>query len=228
MVRDFDFAPVNRLSKRPGKYPEPKPTRPHITKPAQSTRPAAPKKQHIASSQSGARSTLIDYHPLSNARAADQPHPIASRSTQPQAPHRASTRTPDAPAAQRINHKRTTLPSSTSPRVPQEAKRKKRIDKKTVLSAVSVFFAIILMSSGLLFPLLQNPSVSIVLYIVVALVFRLKSRVNFSIALLLLLAIPVLLLIGQQALAETYAIFCFYFLVIGVIWATLELRNAND
>jgi hypothetical protein len=226
MIRDFDFRPVNRLRKKPGQPPAPVPARPNSPKHSHAGRQVAPKQSHKPSTDKPVdetRSSLIDYHPLSNARVPEQLQATPRRQRQ-QVP---STNQKPRPAL----HDDDDIPWISKPApidIRRKSNRKKRIDKKTILSAVSVFIVIILLSSGLLFPLLQNPSVTIVLYIIAALILRLKSRVSFSIALLLLLAIPILLLMRQQGLAETYAIFCFYFLVVGVISATLELRNSND
>ncbi len=108
----------------------------------------------------------------------------------------------------------------------ESPKKKSWFSIRTVLGVFLSFIGILLIMTGLFTPLLQQPHIVVGLYIPIALIFKLKSQTSFTLALLLLLAIPILIIIGQQPLAETYAIFSFYFLVVGVLMATFELRSS--
>ena len=64
-------------------------------------------------------------------------------------------------------------------------------------------------------------------YALVALIFRLSSQRFFRSALICLILIPTLSALRRGALAETFAIFAFYFLAIGVIRAMFELKSQS-
>lgn len=148
--------------------------------------------------------SLRDYHPLTPRRPKPEPQPAQPKPVNP---------VNEAPAAQ--------------PLPVQDKKQRKFLNKRTILGALLTMAGIIVMAGGLLTPLLQNPHIAVALYIPVALIFKLKSQTSFTLALLLLIAIPILIVFKQEALAETYAVFCFYFLVIGVVMAAFELRTSS-
>lgn len=60
-------------------------------------------------------------------------------------------------------------------------------------------------------------------YLIIVLVFQIASRRIFLLALITLTSIPLLLAFHKTALADTYAIFAFYFMAIGLIRAVIEL-----
>ncbi len=118
--------------------------------------------------------------------------------------------------------------STDHPIMPKVDKKQpgRRIKIRTILLALGLIVLIGLAAIGLVEPLIDKPHITAVLYVLVAIIFKIKSRISFVIALFLLLAIPILLLIDRRALAETYAIFCFYFLVVGITMAFFELRTS--
>ncbi len=64
-----------------------------------------------------------------------------------------------------------------------------------------------------------------------AITFKLSSRISFGLALAVLVMVPVFTTIQQKALAENYAVYTYYLLVIGVVTAAIELyreRPARD
>ncbi len=63
----------------------------------------------------------------------------------------------------------------------------------------------------------------IALYFASAILWRIESERTFLVALLLLMATAVLSFLRNDALAEEYAVYAYYFLVIGVITAIIEL-----
>jgi hypothetical protein len=64
----------------------------------------------------------------------------------------------------------------------------------------------------------------VVLYAGVA-IWRLPSQVSFGLGLLTLVLVPIFTLLGRTILAENYAVYAYYFLVIGVVQAVWELRR---
>ncbi|MFA6383021.1 MAG: hypothetical protein WCX17_01185 [Parcubacteria group bacterium] len=62
-------------------------------------------------------------------------------------------------------------------------------------------------------------------YLGLSIIWRLSSRVSAVIALLFLIAEPFLLYFKNDALAETFAVYAFYFLVITVFQEVLWLKH---
>lgn len=62
----------------------------------------------------------------------------------------------------------------------------------------------------------------LILFLLFWVYFRIDSRISFWAALLLLLWIPLLLILEQNAFAETLSIYLYYFLIIGVIFSICE------
>jgi len=116
-----------------------------------------------------------------------------------------------------------TIPPKLTPRSKQKLKLNNST-KKNVLTAAIIFVLMLLSATGIFIPVLQNPHIVIAAYIFIAIIFRLNSRISFTLALCFLVLVPPLRLVDQQGLADIYTTFCFYFLIIGVITATLELR----
>lgn len=67
----------------------------------------------------------------------------------------------------------------------------------------------------------------ILAYFGLALIWKLDSRISASLALFFLVATPILLILKNDVLAETSAIYAYYFLVITVIQLVLELKNGQ-
>lgn len=68
------------------------------------------------------------------------------------------------------------------------------------------------------------PDAVIGLYAMAAILFGFESSWSFIFALILLVAIPLMNLLGQTVLAQDYAVYAFYFLVLGVAGSLFELR----
>lgn len=66
---------------------------------------------------------------------------------------------------------------------------------------------------------------AITFFIIVMVIFRLQSFFPFLLALISLAAIPILLIVKNNEIAETFAIAAYYFLMIGVIKEIVSLRK---
>lgn len=62
-------------------------------------------------------------------------------------------------------------------------------------------------------------------YGVAAVILRLPSRIIFSSALICLIIVPVTTTLSRATLADTFSVMTFYFLLIGLVRAGLELRR---
>lgn len=101
-------------------------------------------------------------------------------------------------------------------------KRKQWFNRKNLVSNAIV---LVFLSVAETIPfLLANPHIIAGLYVLLALVLRLESKRTFGLALIFLIAVPLLTVLGQQPLAEIYATLSYLFLVIGVLTAMLELK----
>lgn len=58
-------------------------------------------------------------------------------------------------------------------------------------------------------------------------IWRLPSQLSFGLGLLTLVLVPAFTLLKREVLAENYAVYAYYFLVIGVVQAILELRRSR-
>lgn len=65
----------------------------------------------------------------------------------------------------------------------------------------------------------------IAMYFMVSVLFSIESKFSFGIALFFLASVPIFLSLGYEASAENYAVFAYFFLVIGVILSLLEIRK---
>lgn len=66
---------------------------------------------------------------------------------------------------------------------------------------------------------------AVILFLAIMIIFKLKSFIPFFLALISLVAIPILLIIKNNEAAETVAIAAYYFLTIGVIKEIASLRK---
>ncbi|MFA5993706.1 MAG: hypothetical protein WC823_01975 [Parcubacteria group bacterium] len=67
----------------------------------------------------------------------------------------------------------------------------------------------------------------ILLYFGLSLVWRISSRISAALALVFLASCPVLLMLGQDALAETMAVQAYYLLVVTVVLQLVELKQGT-
>lgn len=67
----------------------------------------------------------------------------------------------------------------------------------------------------------------ILIYFGISLLWKLTSRISASFALFFLASCPILLILKNDSLAETFAIYAYYFLVITVVSEIVELRRDN-
>lgn len=67
----------------------------------------------------------------------------------------------------------------------------------------------------------------ILAYLGISLVWSLSSRIATSLALLFLVCVPVWLILKADALAETFAIYAYYFLVVAVVGEIGALGKEN-
>ena len=93
------------------------------------------------------------------------------------------------------------------------ASKLKRLKKRDYLKFVSILLILIYsLSKGI------NPiNFFILAYALVSILFVIESRIAAGIALLFLTSCPILLIFKKEAMAETIAIYAYYFLVITVI-----------
>jgi hypothetical protein len=88
--------------------------------------------------------------------------------------------------------------------------------------------AVLLVGAGLFLLLsIDLPERLIGIYLVAALVYRIDSQRTFLVALIFLVMVAVGSAIGQSVPAENYAIYAFYFLVIGLVSAMRELLSTG-
>jgi hypothetical protein len=217
MVRDFDFITPGRPQSKPASRPTPMPQQP---------KPHAPTLMQPRTSVDGfvkpvlkhsdyrtSHSTLVNFHPYK---------PGAVRHEVPKKP----IQYPPMPHAD-TNSQPVPLEKLASP-IPEKAeKTKKFLTLRNIIMSLLILVGFLAVASGLITPLLQNPHFVVLAYIPIALIFKLKSQISFTLALFFLILIPVLMVFKQEALAETYAVFCFYFLALGVIMAAVELRTSS-
>lgn len=68
----------------------------------------------------------------------------------------------------------------------------------------------------------------ILIYFGIAIVWRLTSRITAGLALFFLASCPVLLVLKNDNLAETFAVYAYYFLVITVVGEILSLKRGDS
>lgn len=68
----------------------------------------------------------------------------------------------------------------------------------------------------------------ILIYFGMAIVWKLTSRISAGLALFFLASCPVLLIFKNEALAETFAVYAYYFLVVTVIGEILSLKRGDS
>jgi len=65
------------------------------------------------------------------------------------------------------------------------------------------------------------------IYLLMALIFKVSSRVSFAIALVLLVCIPFFQVLGQATVSENVAVYAYEMLVVGTLQAIIELWRDN-
>lgn len=95
------------------------------------------------------------------------------------------------------------------------------IDK--ILTPLSAVMCLVLVASGV--PIDDK---LIGLFGLLTIMLRINSKMSFGLALICLIDVPLLSIIGKQSLSEEFAVYAFYFLVIGVINSLLEDQSARD
>ena len=68
----------------------------------------------------------------------------------------------------------------------------------------------------------------ILIYFGISIIWKLSSRIAAGLALFFLASCPVLLIFKNEALAETFAVYAYYFLVITVIDEIISLRKDDN
>jgi len=97
-------------------------------------------------------------------------------------------------------------------------------DPWVILKIISIIFLAVI----LIYFKADLVSIVIAFYFLLSLVFSLKSRYSFGIGLFFLILTAFLLTLGNEGVAENYAVYAFYFLVIGTITALIEtVKNKN-
>ena len=104
--------------------------------------------------------------------------------------------------------------------------RRQTLKNKRPLTLIYIF-TLILVFCLFLLQLLPGSSTFIFLssWIFLIILNKLDSSVSFFYALLFLLVTPFMLLLNQQTIAENYAVWTYYFLVIGTAQAIYELKR---
>ncbi len=72
---------------------------------------------------------------------------------------------------------------------------------------------------------LAAAEMAILAYLGISIIWKLSSRISAFVAILFLASCPILLLLKNDALAETLAVYAYYFLVITVIQEIISLRK---
>jgi hypothetical protein len=126
-----------------------------------------------------------------------------------------------------VRRRETALPAAAK-ELPAAAKQKKRRWTWRQVLVQAVKAAILLVGSGLFLLLdIDLPERLIGIYLVAALVYRIDSQRTFLVALIFLVMVAVGSAIGKSVPAESYAIYAFYFLVIGLVSAMRELLSTG-
>lgn len=68
----------------------------------------------------------------------------------------------------------------------------------------------------------------VLIYFGFSIVWNISGRVSAACALFFLICTPILLFFKNEALAETFAIYAYYFLVITVVGEILTLKSGNE
>jgi hypothetical protein len=68
----------------------------------------------------------------------------------------------------------------------------------------------------------------VLIYFGISILWKLESRISAVLALLFLVSCPILLIIKNDALAELFAIYAYYFLVITVAGEIMALKNEKN
>jgi hypothetical protein len=253
MAKDFDFLPAkgapkqrktidpSAIPRRGAAMPPKLIIRPKAKAPGLSAANAVQKKAakpvqkrtakpHLSPSQT--RSSLINYHPLSNATVSQRPEeqiPSPEPATSvPRTPRRPSAMTSKAYLLNGLTNRNLSVKNTeigNRQRISALSRMIVRILRNPIFCGVFVFIALSILL-GLPIPLLDNPSILVLLYAAVAFIFRLRSTVSFIAAFLCLMAVLLIGLFRPEGPAATYGILCFYLVVIGGIKAGIELHKS--
>lgn len=97
-------------------------------------------------------------------------------------------------------------------------------------TAIDIVAAVVAVAVGVLVFRADAPLADklIGLFGVLTVVLRADSRLSFGVALICLVNIPLVAALSRQQLAESIAVYAFYFLVIGVIDSLLEIQPERE
>jgi hypothetical protein len=177
---------------------------------------------------------VLDLRPQPPAQAPEpEPRP-APRPTRPVAPTRRAPqpapvqRTPAVPIQRTHSQPARPAPARPAPARPspkaQPATKKRRRLTPRALAVHALKVVSVLIGTGIFLSLndVPLPERLIGIYLVVSLVYAFDSQRTFIVALIFLAMVAVASAIGQSVPAESYAVYAFYFLVIGLIAAIRE------
>lgn len=84
------------------------------------------------------------------------------------------------------------------------------------LAAILIYFKVDLISAVIAF------------YFLLSVLFSIKSQYSFYLGLLFLILAAFLQTLGNEGVAENYAVYAFYFLVIGTVTALVEVAKKRN
>ena len=88
--------------------------------------------------------------------------------------------------------------------------------------------AVVFLAAGLIYFKADLVSTIIAFYFLLAIIFSFESRYSFGIGLFFLVLTALAQMLGNEGVAENYAIYAFYFLIIGTTTALIEIvKNKN-
>lgn len=88
--------------------------------------------------------------------------------------------------------------------------------------------AIVILAAGLIYFKADLVSTVIAFYFLLSILFSLKSRYSFYLGLFFLVLTALVQIMGNERVAENYAVYAFYFLVIGTTTTIIEVvKNKN-
>ena len=97
-------------------------------------------------------------------------------------------------------------------------------DPRVILTIISIIFLAVV----LIYFKVDLVSTIIAFYFLFSIIFSLKSRYSFYLGLFFLVLTALVQILGNEGVAENYAVYAFYFLVIGTITALIEtVKNKN-
>lgn len=95
---------------------------------------------------------------------------------------------------------------------------------RVILTIISIIF----LAASLIYFKLDLVSMIIAFYFLLAIIFSLESRYSFGLGLFFLVLTALMQILGNERIAENYAVYAFYFLVIGTTTGLIEtVKNKN-